>query len=92
MNIILQIILVTAILEIITIVSRLYFGEMNTYWKKYSPIKFRIHHGYVGFILLLGTLMFQIHPILLIIAIALIFSDIAHHLIAIPVLSRVFNK
>lgn len=84
-EIITQIIILTLGIEILTIAGRLLFGSAK---KVYSKIKFRhkirIHHGYIG-ILLLIIYCITTNDLLILIGAALALSDAIHHFIILPV-------
>jgi len=61
---------------------RLKFGSM----KKNNPFPIRIHHGYIGVIIILATFIYS-NKILYILGISLLISDIMHHLIFLPLLT-----
>lgn len=81
-----EIILLTAIIEIITILARIFFGSAKKNYKK-SKFKIRIHHGYVGLIFILVYFLIKIE-ILFILGLALLISDIIHHFIILPLWIR----
>lgn len=79
-----EILLLTVIIEGMTIGGRLFFGPMKDTFKKYRKIlKVRIHHGYTGLALvIIGFLMSS--EIIQIIGWALFISDAIHHFIILP--------
>lgn len=79
---ILKIVILTIIIEILTILGRLCFGSVKEFNKRYK-IKFRIHHGYIGIVLIIIHLIFQ-QKILLILGLPLLFADAIHHFIILP--------
>ena len=70
--------------ELLTVVARMICGPMK---ERYAKIKFkyklRIHHGYVGFALLLMHILYPLDTIF-ILGIALLLSDALHHFVVLP--------
>lgn len=82
---IIKILLLTTLIESVTILGRLLFGSIKNYYKKYR-LKIRIHHGYIGILLILMNLYFK-NDYLLISGASLFFSDAIHHFIVLPILA-----
>ena len=79
-----EVIILTLIIEFILIIGRLIFGSMKETFKKHkSKLKVRIHHGYIGVVLVL-IYLFWLQDILLVVGLSLIFSDLIHHFIVLP--------
>jgi len=80
-----KIIVLTLAIEFFTIIARILFGSMK---EKYKKIKFqyklRIHHGYLGIILVLIHLFYPIE-LFFIAGLSLLFSDVIHHFFVLPV-------
>jgi hypothetical protein len=80
-----KIIVLTLAIEFFTIIARILFGSMK---EKYKKIKFqyklRIHHGYLGIILVLIHLFYPIE-LFFIAGLSLLFSDAIHHFFVLPV-------
>lgn len=72
-----EIVFLTVLLEIITCIGRFAFKIRARDWKP------RIHHGYIG-ILLLGAYFFIPNEWLAIIGASLILSDASHHFAVLP--------
>jgi hypothetical protein len=80
-----KILILTFIIEFTTIISRYFFGSMKTRYKNFkSKYKVRIHHGYIGLVLVLIHLIFT-NNLLYIIGSALFLSDTIHHFIVLPI-------
>jgi len=76
-------ILITALaIEILTVLGRSFLGSVKNFYKKHS-LRIRIHHGYVGIILILANLYFK-NDNLLIAGTSLLISDAIHHFIVLP--------
>lgn len=84
---IVDIIILTLIFETFSIISRVKFGSMKKIYKK-SKMPVRIHHGYVGILLLL--VFYLIMPVysLLVIGWSLFLSDAVNHFIVLPIWVR----
>lgn len=79
-----EVIILTLIIECILIIGRLIFGSMKeTFNKHKDKLKVRIHHGYIGVILVLVYLSWAYSP-LLIVGMSLLLSDLIHHFIVLP--------
>ncbi len=79
-----KIFIVTAIFEILAIAGRLTFGSMRSRKKQLKRIfPIRIHHGYIGVLLLIMTMVIP-HDVLYITGASLIISDLTHHFIILP--------
>lgn len=76
-----EIIILTLIIEIFTIIGRILFGSMK---EKYKKSKLRIHHGYPGIILILINFFYPIE-LIFILGISLVLSDIIHHFFVLPI-------
>jgi hypothetical protein len=76
------IILLTIVMEFATIIGRKYFGS----WRKRHKGKHvqHIHHLYVGFLIVFAYALFP-YTILLIIGLSMVFSDLIHHFIVLPI-------
>ena len=74
-----EIILLTFLFEIITCIGRFAFKLRARDWK--MPV--RIHHGYVGIVVLLAWYFAQ-NDWLLIIGTSLLLSDAIHHFVVLP--------
>lgn len=74
-----EIILLTFLFEIITCIGRFAFKLRARDWK--MPV--RIHHGYVGIVVLLAWYFAQ-YDWLLIVGTSLLLSDALHHFIVLP--------
>jgi len=74
-----EIIVITAVLEIITCIGRFGLKMRARDWK--WPV--RIHHGYVGLVLVLLWLVIP-QEWLLIIGLSLVVSDAIHHFVVLP--------
>ena len=79
---ILKIVLLTVILELITVIGRLAFGSAKKFYKKHK-IRVRIHHGYIGLVFLFLSL-FYVNDYVFLIGIVLLSSDLVHHFIVLP--------
>ncbi len=79
-----EIIILTIILESITIFGRFFFGSMRAFHKK-NKIPIRIHHGYIGLLLIILHYSIIPYPILLLIGGALFLSDFIHHFLVLPI-------
>ena len=79
-----EIIIVTIILETITILGRLFFGSMRVFHKK-NKLPVRIHHGYIGLLLIIIYYSITPYPMLLLIGGSLFFSDLIHHFAVLPI-------
>ena len=81
-----KIIILTLALVLFYTSGRILFGSMK---KRYQKIKFkykiRIHHGYIG-IVLIGIYFIYKQELLFIVGTALLLSDIIHHFIILPIL------
>ncbi len=76
-----EIIIITIIIEILTIIGRVIFGSIRNIYKRNKKIlKVRIHHGYTGLFLVILS-FFSYHEVLLIIGMSLFLSDLIHHFI-----------
>ena len=82
----LKITIATFVLEVTTIIGRLFFGSIKNVYKKYK-LKIRIHHGYIGLVLILVNLYFKNNH-LLIASASLFLSDAIHHFIVLPIWMR----
>jgi hypothetical protein len=93
MNTVLSVFAASLLVEFITIFARLVWHLRSKQMQKSMHVP-RIHHAYIGIVLLATYLLFAQSLLIFIIALALIFSDIIHHLVIIPVLksSRVDIK
>ena len=80
---IVEIIILTTILELLIITGHCYFGSAKSFYKKHL-LKYRIHHGYVGLILFVISLIFA-NSSLFILGTSLVLSDCIHHFIVLPV-------
>lgn len=79
---IIEIIILTTLIEIITIIARKL--KLNSYKiQKDLGLKVHIHHMYIGIALLIINFFFQKERIF-IIGISLIISDLIHHFIVLP--------
>lgn len=78
-----EMIILTIILEVMTIICRIIFGSRKKRLEK-KKYKIRIHHGYVGILLCVIYLFYQ-NPLLLILGSSLTFSDAIHHFIILPI-------
>ena len=78
------IIYLTIIIEIILIIGRLIFGSKKEFLRK-RKINLHIHHMYYGFALFVVAAIAFYHELLVIIGAALIFSDLIHHFIVLPI-------
>ncbi|MEK9167042.1 MAG: hypothetical protein AAB836_01945 [Patescibacteria group bacterium] len=77
---ILKVIVLTLIIESATILGRFFFGSIKEKYKKIkSPYKIRIHHGYIGLVMMLIQ-----NETVLILGTALFFSDLIHHFLVLP--------
>ncbi|MBT6068197.1 hypothetical protein HOG48_00400 [Candidatus Peregrinibacteria bacterium] len=77
--------ILTLIIEAIVINNRFWFGSMKNFIKKRKKyIKFRIHHGYTGIIMMIIYLFYPIEEIF-IIGFAFFLSDVIHHAIVLPI-------
>ena len=77
-----EITVLTVILEIMTIAGRILFGSAKELHKRYK-FKIRIHHGYVGIVLILTYFLFM-KSSLLFIGSSLFLSDLLHHFVVLP--------
>ena len=80
-----RIILLTAVLEFITVVARIIFGSAYAFCARHRLP--RVHHGYVGFLLLFVYIIYP-DTFLFTIGAALVASDAIHHCIVLPFLLR----
>jgi hypothetical protein len=79
-----EIIFLTLIVEILIIIGRLLFGSNQKRFREGRTfLKIRIHHGYYGILLILIYLVYP-KDILFIFGMALVLSEIIHHLIVLP--------
>ena len=79
-----EILILVLIIEGSCILGRLVFGSMkNIYNKNKRRLRIRIHHGYLGVLLIL---IYLIYPknVLLIAGMSLVISDLVHHFIVLP--------
>jgi hypothetical protein len=76
------IILLTLAIEFITILCRKYIGS----WKEFHKGKptIHIHHLYTGFLVVFLYALFP-YTLLLIIGLSMVFSDLIHHFIVLPI-------
>lgn len=84
MTVIAQTLLFALLIEAVTIFARMFFGPIKIRFQKLKfKYKVRIHHGYIGLILLL---FYQYIPndALLIIGGGLLISDVLHHFLVLP--------
>ena len=82
---IIKIIILTFLVEIFYIFGRIIFGSMKERYKGFKfKYKLRIHHGYTGIFLILIYLIYS-WDWLLIVGLALLFSDAIHHFIVLPI-------
>lgn len=80
-----EIIIFTLIIEIFLIIGRFLFGSMRERYKRIKfKYKIRIHHGYIGIILILVYFLYPLE-LIFIIGISLFLSDIIHHFIVLPI-------
>lgn len=81
----LKILLITAAIELITVFSRIVFGSARENIKrKKQEHKIRIHHGYIGWALLIIYLIYP-NPWIFISGMALFWSDFIHHFIVLKI-------
>jgi len=76
------------LIEAVTIICRSIFGSNKARYKKIKfKYKIRIHHGYIGILLILIYYLFYQLDYIFIIGGALLLSDIIHHFIVLPILT-----
>ena len=79
-----EIILISLVIELLTIGGRLYFGPMKERFRKMRfKYKARIHHGYIGVLLILFYLFIK-SELLFITGMSLFLSDLIHHFVVLP--------
>lgn len=72
------------IIELLTIIDRLIFGSVKEKYQKWKfKYKIRIHHGYIGLLLIIINLGYY-SKALYIIGLSLFISDAIHHFIVLP--------
>ena len=86
-NMITEILLLTLLIEIVTIASRALFGSAQKFYTKHN-LPVRIHHGYIGLILIALYILFPVPAIFIVAGTALFLSDLVHHFIVLPALIR----
>jgi hypothetical protein len=74
---IVEIIVLTAFIELITIIGRVFLGSVKSFYKK-NPLPVRVHHGYIGLGFIISYFVFS-NEFYAILGFALLFSDIIHH-------------
>jgi len=74
-----DIVVLTLIIETITIIGRYLFGSVKAFYRK-NPLPVRVHHGYIGTGFLLSYIVL-LQDIYAIIGGALVLSDVIHHLL-----------
>jgi len=80
-----EIIILTLIIEIFSIIGRILFDSMKERYKKNKlPFKSHVHHGYMGIVIILAYFFYHLESFL-IVGMALFFSDVIHHFIVLPV-------
>ncbi len=82
-----EIIILTIILESITILGRFFFGSMRAFHKK-RKLPIRIHHGYIGLFLIILYYSTTPYSLILIIGGGLFLSDLLHHFAVLPIWVR----
>ncbi len=80
------VVLLTALLEVFTIFSRLVFGTEKDKLKKNKIFKFHLHHSYLGIAFILFANYFLYNEFILIVGWAMLLSDAIHHFIVLPIL------
>jgi hypothetical protein len=78
--VLIEIVILTIIIEVVTCIGRFSFKMRARDWK--WPV--RIHHGYVGIVLLIAYFFLQ-SGWLAIIGASLVFSDALHHFVILPI-------
>ena len=86
---ILEIILLSIILEVITILSRIKFGSIKKRYTKQN-LRFRIHHGYIGIVLTVLGIISSV-SLITIIGLGLFISDLFINMVKFPNLDRVYG-
>jgi hypothetical protein len=76
----LEIYVLTMFFEFISILGRLWFGSARVFHKKNKLLPFRIHHGYVGLLLVCVDLIYSF-DLLFILGMSLFISDALHHFV-----------
>ena len=82
-----EILLLALLIEIVTIASRALFGSAQKFYRKHR-LPVRIHHGYIGLILITLYILFPVPTIFIVTGTALFLSDLVHHFIVLPALVR----
>ncbi len=80
-----EILILTLIIEASTIIGRFIFGPVkDRYNKNNFKYKVRIHHGYIGFVLILFFVLYT-NNLLAISGFSLFISDVIHHFLVLPI-------
>jgi len=83
-----EIIILTILVELLSIALRAIFGPMKDRHKKIKfKYKIRIHHGYIGVLLLIAYLFYPLDWIF-IVGISLTIADAIHHFIFLKILTN----
>ena len=72
-----EILVLTVIIEVVTIIGRIFFGSVRSLYMK-QPLPVRVHHGYIGIGFILSYFVFS-HEFYAVLGFALLISDIIHH-------------
>lgn len=79
-----RIIILTLSIEALTVICKVMFGSFKDNYKKIGfKYKLRIHHSYIGVVLILIYLFYPTE-LFFIIGLSLVFSDTIHHFIVLP--------
>ncbi len=83
-----KILLLTVIIELAAIIGRVMFGSMKGWHASAQKLLDmnipRIHHGYIGILILIVAHFFYTSKTLTMIGAALLLSDILHHFVVLP--------
>lgn len=83
---ILEVTILTVLIEILTILSRILYGSTQEKFRKNkSKYKVRIHHGYWGIALIILYYFFVQIEIIGVMGYALLITDAIHHFIVLPI-------
>lgn len=81
-----EVLIVTVIIEVMTVVCRIKFGSKKERILQQRK-KMRVHHSYIG-VGVAGVSLLFINQIVLVIGLSLLFSDLLHHFVVLPLWVR----